>query len=368
MLIERSRELFRNFDWWLLAIVLVLLAISLSAIYSVDLSRGEALNFFSTQFLAIILGLVLFFVASLMNVSFYRSLAFPLYLLAVLFLIGVLFFGQTVRGTTGWFRFAGFSFQPVELAKVGLVLFLASWIERYGRRFEKLQFVVSTGLLTILPIVFIILQPDLGSSLVLAGVWFVLLLFTGIKKKYLFILIGSIVVLFLCSWFFFFADYQKERIVNFFNPERDPLGVGYNVNQSIIAIGSGKIFGRGLGFGSQSQLHFLPEAQTDFIFSVIAEELGFFGAGLVLCFYFLLCWRLLFIAKNANDDFSAYLVLGVCALFFIHLFVNLGATMGFMPVIGVTLPFLSYGGSSILIDLLFLGIVESVVKSEHRLL
>jgi len=368
MLIERTRELFKNFDWWLLAIIFVLVAISLSAIYSVDLSRGETLNFFSTQLLAIILGLGLFFLASLMHVSFYRHLAWPIYLLAVAMLIGVLLFGQTIRGTTGWFRFFGFSFQPVELAKVGLILFLASWIERYGRRFEKIQFVVSSGLLTILPIIFIMLQPDLGSSLVLGGVWFTILLLTGTKKRYIFMLIGGAVLLILCSWFFFFADYQKERIINFFNPERDPLGVGYNVNQSIIAIGSGKILGRGLGFGSQSQLHFLPEAQTDFIFSVIAEELGFVGAGLVLGFYFLLCWRLLYIARNAKDDFSAYLVLGVCALFFIHLLVNLGATMGFMPVIGVTLPFLSYGGSSILMNLFLLGIVESVAKSQSRLL
>ncbi len=170
-------------------------------------------------------------------------------------------------------------------------------------------------------------------------------------------------IVFLIGWFFLFAPYQKDRLLNFVHPERDPLGSGYNVTQSIIAIGSGKMWGRGLGFGSQSQLHFLPEAQTDFIFSVIGEELGFIGVFVVLTLYFMILWRLVYIASQATDDFTVYLVIGVALLFFIQVLVNMGAAVGVLPVTGVTLPFLSYGGSSLLMNLLLIGVVESVVVS-----
>lgn len=355
----------QNYDWSITIIVLILAAIGLAGIYGVDLSRGDKLTLFPTQLLALAVGLLLFFLASSVHVSFYRSSARFFYLLAVVLLVLVLFFGERVRGTIGWFRLGSFSFQPAEFAKVALVIFLAFWINRFGRRYDRLQFVISTFLVTVILAGLIILQPDLGSAVVLLGVWFVLLFLTGTKKRYIFAFVAIGLLILTVAWFFVFKDYQKERLLTFIDPERDTLGVGYNVTQSIIAIGSGKFFGRGLGFGSQSQLHFLPEAQTDFIFSVIAEELGFVGVMMILVLYFFLFWRLLLLARRCSDDFSAFLGLLIMLLFSIQMVINIGGAIGFLPVTGITLPFLSYGGSSLMINFLLIGIAESIVRSSR---
>lgn len=360
--LSNIRQSFRNFDWLLFSGAVILLAISLAAIYSVDLSRGSKLVFSPTQLMAMLLGLFFLLICNFLHTSFYRSIAKLIYLASLLLLIAVLLFGQNIRGTTGWFRIGSFSFQPVEFAKLSLIIFLAFWMEKYGRRFDKWQFIFTSGLIVLLPVILILLQPDFGSAMVLCGIWIGMLFLTGTKKRYLAILATVVLAAVLLGWFFMLADYQKDRILSYVYPDRDPLGSGYNVAQSIIAIGSGQILGRGLGFGSQSQLHFLPEAQTDFIFSVIAEELGFVGGGIVLAVYFLIFWRLLAIAKKANDDFSAYLVLGILLMFFIQTIVNLGAVMGFLPVAGIPLPFLSYGGSSLLISLMLIGIAEGAVR------
>ena len=353
------RQSLRNFDWILIILILVLLSVGLAGIYSVDLSRETNLGFFSTQVLASVIGLFLLLFAGLFHSSFYQSSAKLVYIIALILLILVLIFGKTINGTTGWFIFAGHSFQPVEFAKIALILILGWWIQLYGRRFEKWQFVFTSGFITLGLAGLIILQPDLGSALVLFGIWFGMLFLTGTRKRYILGLLLIFLIVFLFSWFFLFADYQKGRVLTFIDPSRDPLSSGYNVTQSIIAIGSGQLFGRGLGFGSQSQLHFLPEAQTDFIFSVIAEELGFVGVLTVLVLYFLILWRLLRIAFRAKSEFATYVVLGIILLFFIQILINLGTVSGFMPVVGITLPFLSYGGSSLIIDLILIGIAMS---------
>jgi len=324
------------------------------------------LRYFPTQAIALLIGFVILFVAASVHASFYRVSSRLIYALSILSLLAVLFFGSSIRGTRGWFRFAGFSFQPAELAKVALVIFLAWLINRYGRRFDRYKFVVSTGLFSLLPMALIMLQPDLGSAIVLGAVWFGLMVVAGTRKRYIFGVIAIAFCAFLIGWFFLFKDYQKERFITFVDPARDPLRSGYNVSQSLIAIGSGGIFGRGLGFGSQSQLHFLPEAQTDFIFSVIAEELGFVGISLVLGLYLVIFWRLLLIARGCSDDFSAYCVIGVLCVFFVQMVINIGGATGFLPVTGVTLPFLSYGGSSLIINLLLIGVAESISRASQH--
>lgn len=354
----------QKFDWVILVLVLILLAFGLSAIYSVDLSQGKDLRFFSTQTLALGIGLGLFFLASFLHISFFRSVAKSSYIIAIILLIAVLIFGESIRGTRGWFQFAGFSFQPAEFAKVALILFSARWIERQGRHFDRWQFILTSGFFAFILAALILLQPDLGTAIVLGGLWIGLLFLTNAKKQYIAILLVLIAALATASWFFVLQDYQKERFLTFVDPNYDPLGAGYNVRQSVIAIGSGQFFGRGLGFGSQSQLHFLPEAQTDFVFSVISEELGFLGVALLLAAYFLLLWRLLAIAKKADNDFAAYTVIGIILLFFIQALINIGGAAGFLPVTGITLPFVSYGGSSLIINLFLLGIVESVVRAK----
>lgn len=357
----------KRFDWLLIALPLGIVAIGLSAIYSIDLSRGDTLTFFPTQALALGIGLACVFFFGAFHITVFRSSAQITYWFSLLLLVGVLFFGDTIRGTTGWFRILGFSFQPAEFAKIGCILLLSWWMNKQGRRFDRLEFVLSSGIATFLICGLILLQPDLGSAAVIGAIWFGMLILAGVKKKYVGGLVCVIGLVTLFSWFFLFESYQKERVLNFLSPENDPLRSGYNVSQSIIAIGAGGWTGRGLGFGSQSQLHFLPEAQTDFIISVIGEELGFIGISLVLILYLALLWRLLIIAKRSDEDFSAFLLFGVALLFFIQIFVNIGGATGVLPVTGVTLPFLSYGGSSLIINFLLLGIVQSVVRSMPKI-
>lgn len=363
MRIAFATRSWRKFDWVIALTVTILSAIGLSAIYSVDLSRGSELSFTPTQIISLGISLVVFFIAASMHISFYENTSRLVYVVGALLLVGVLLFGATVRGTTGWFRVFGFSFQPAEFAKVALVLFLAWRIERQAREFDRWQFVLALCTVTLFFVGLIMLQPDLGSALILLGVWFGLVLVLGTKKRYIVGIVSMAIFVAVVGWFFLLEGYQKNRILTFVDPGRDPLGSGYNVTQSIIAIGSGQVTGRGLGFGSQSQLHFLPEAQTDFIFSVIGEELGFIGVSMVLLLYIILLWRLIRIAYRMRTDFSAYLVLGIAFTFFLQVLVNVGAAMAVLPVTGVTLPFVSYGGSSMIMSFLLIGIAESAARS-----
>ncbi len=356
---------FRHVDWVITIILFLFTAIGLSAIYSVDLSRGEALIVTTRQALAIGIAWVGYIVVANTHVSVFRNNAKFLYLFSIILLVAVLIGGVTIRGTTGWFRIAGFSLQPVEFAKVSLLLFLAYWMYRYNRRFYSWQFVVSTAFFTLLPIFLTLLQPDLGSALLMGMVWFGLLLVAHTKKRYLLFVITLIGFFGFASWFFFLAPYQKERLLSFVSSERDPLGSGYNVTQSIIAIGSGKFFGRGLGFGSQSQLHFLPEAQTDFLFAVIGEELGFIGISVVVLLYMALIFQLIRLARASRDDFSAYVCIGAALLVSIQAFINMSATLGILPVTGIPLPMLSVGGTSFIMFFFLLGIVQSIARSRH---
>jgi len=279
-------------------------------------------------------------------------------------LVLVLFFGQNIRGTTGWFRVAGFSFQPAEYAKFALIILLGWWIQKQGRSFHTVSFLVSTAFATGFLVLLVLMQPDFGSAMVLVGIWYSMLVVVGVKKRFTvgIVVLGLVAMVF--AWFFLLVPYQKERIYSFVQPDRDPLGSGYNVRQSLIAIGSGKLFGGGIGFGSQSQLHFLPEAQTDFIMSVVGEELGFVGFFLVLSLWYMLIWRLISIAAKGDDDFSSYTIIAIACLYGIQILVNVGGATGMLPVTGVTSPFLSYGGSSLLINFALLGVVMSISRSQ----
>ncbi|HRY36561.1 MAG TPA: rod shape-determining protein RodA [Candidatus Magasanikbacteria bacterium] len=355
----------RSFDWLLFSAVFFLIAFGLMAIYSVDLSRGSELIYFKKQVIALAIGLGILFAGSLTQYTFFRTYARWFYYASLFALLAVLILGHNIRGTTGWFSFGGFSFQPVELAKVGVILMLAYTISNFGRQFEKPKFFFWTLFLTLLPIFLIMIQPDLGSAVLVGTIWFSLMLLTGAKKSLIFGFIMLFVTGAIFSWFFLLQDYQKDRLMTFIDPSHDPLGSGYNVMQATIAVGSGNIFGRGLGFGSQSQLRFLPETQTDFIFSVIAEEMGFLGVGVILILFLIVFWRLLSLASKTSNDFIALTVSGTAALFFTQFFINIGANIGILPVTGVTLPFVSYGGSSLIMNLLLIGIVQSMVEKKY---
>lgn len=355
----------RSFDWVLFGSTFFLVILGLAAIYSVDLSRGTAFVLFKKQVLAAGIGFALLFIASLLHYTFFRSATKAAFVGTVLLLVAVLVFGTTIRGTRGWFTFGPFSFQPVEVAKMALVLVLAYIVSHYGRRFERPLFFFGTGVVTMVLIGLVLLQPDFGSAVILGAVWFSLMLLVKARPLHIGLFVALAVVCAAVAWWGVFEPYQKERVLTFLHPERDALGSGYNSLQAIIAVGAGQFFGRGLGFGSQSQLRFLPEAQTDFIFSVIAEELGFAGVLVLLILYGVVLYRLWRIVQNARDDFIAVTVGGVALLLFIQFFVNVGANVGLLPITGVTLPLVSYGGSSLIANLLLIGIAESMVEKKY---
>jgi rod shape determining protein RodA len=352
---------FKRFDWILAGAVILLLALSLAALYSISLSKSppDFLNF-KKQLIFIVVGFAVFFFFSLFDYKWLRYYTTILYILTILLLVGVLIFGQEIRGTKGWFDFSFFNFQPVELAKLILIIFLSKYFSRGAHEIFRFKHILVSGIFSGILVGLILLQPDFGSAIILFFLWLGLLFLIGIKKSHFVLLIITILVLFAGAWFFLFKDYQKARIINFFDSGSDPLGRGYNITQAQIAVGSGMFWGRGIGFGPQSQLKFIPENQTDFIFAVIAEELGFFGSFLLLLLWGTIFWRIIKIAKNARDNFGLFLTVGTGIVFLIQIFINIGMTLGVAPVTGISLPFLSYGGSSLVLNMAMVGILESI--------
>jgi len=268
-------------------------------------------------------------------------------------------FGIATRGAVRWIPLGSFTLQPSEIIKPFLILILAWFLSRSAPKLLELKTgLIYLGLLAV-PALLIFKQPDLGSALVVAAIWLVMLLMSKAPKTYLVILLLLAAVVSPLTWRFL-ADYQKQRLTSFIDPYADPKVSGYQLIQSVVAVGSGGFLGRGLGHGFQSQLNFLPERQTDFVFATIAEELGTLGAGSLLVLYALLLLRLLKIAKNTSDNFSFLIVIGVFALMTIQGMVNIGMNLGLMPITGVTLPLVSAGGSSLLTTLICLGLVYNI--------
>lgn len=362
MIIKKFFSYLKYFDWYLFFSVIFLIIMGLAAIYSIALSKENPdFYFFKRQLIFVGLGVFFLFLFSFIDYKVFKVYSWFLYIVSAVLLVLVLFFGSDIRGTSGWFSIFGLGIQPVEFAKLSLICVLSKYFSNKQREVDQKKYVLVSGSITLFFVGLVLLQPDLGSAIILFSIWFAFLLIFGIKKEYIFVLLLIIIVVSVLSWTFLFKDYQKERILTFIDPSRDPMGRGYNVTQSIIAIGSGNIFGRGLGEGSQSQLQFIPESQTDFIFAVIGEELGFIGSLLVLFFFTTIFYRLIKASKKAKDNFSLYFVLGIIVLFFMQMLINIGMNMGIMPVTGISLPFISYGGSFLLISMTFIGIVESYI-------
>lgn len=343
------------------AAMLLLLLFGLAEIYSIALGNDElSLLNFKKQAMFIIIGLVVFFTVALLDFSNIKSSGNYFYILSLLFLVLVLAFGTEIRGTTGWFYVFGFGIQPVELVKVLVLVFLAKFFSAY-RVFSQAKKLFLSGLFVFLPIVLVLLQPDFGSALIIFALWFLMLFISGLSFRYVAIISVFLGFCLALGWFFFFEDYQRQRIITLVRPADNPLVEGYNVNQAMIAIGSGRLIGRGIGFGSQSQLKFLPESQNDFIFAVISEELGFLGVIMVLSFFAIIFLRLFLAARKNQDIFSAYLLCGAAGLIFVQMFINIGMNIGLVPVIGISLPFVSYGGSAIISAMFLMGIVQNII-------
>ncbi|OGY42158.1 MAG: rod shape-determining protein RodA [Candidatus Buchananbacteria bacterium RBG_13_36_9] len=364
MKIKGFNFIFKKIDWLLLTTVCLLVVLGLILLYSTALGSGteQSLLNFKKQIAFFILGIfIVLLIAVFVDYRALMRYSYVLYGVAIFLLVLVLFLGKTIRGTTGWFYLGLFSFQPVEFVKIFLILYLAKFFSDKAKYIVQFKYFVLSSLGVILAMVLIVLQPDFGSAIIIFTLWLVLIFLTGIKKSHLLFLIILVVIISLVFWVFIFQPYQKERISVFLNPNLDPLGSGYNRSQAIIAIGSGQIFGKGLAFGSQSQLKFLPESQTDFIFAVLGEELGLAGILLLLMLYGYLLYRLLKIAKRTKDNFALYIILSICVLFFVHIFINIGGNLGILPITGITLPFLSYGGSSLVANMILIGLAESII-------
>jgi len=353
----------KNFDWILFSIISLLISFGLIEIYSIAIGQKstESMLNFKKQILFVVIGIILLFIFSFIDYHHLRTLSNYIYFIGILVLIAVLFFGQEVRGTKGWFNFGQFSLQPVEFVKIILILFLSRYFSRFSLKINTLKHFIITGLGAFFLFSLVLAQPDLGSAFILFSIWFVFILVAGLKKKYI---LGIFLVMFISIWIgwsFYFKDYQKQRILTFLNPQANSLSEGYNVNQAMIAVGAGQLNGSGVGFGSQSQLRFLPESQNDFIFAVIAEEFGFIGVMLVLCLFVIFFYRCLCYVNRINDDFGVFFIISAVCLIFIEMFINIGMNLGIVPVVGISLPFISYGGSAMVANLIILGIVESII-------
>jgi rod shape determining protein RodA len=352
----------KNFDWILFSAVFLLLCFGLVEIYSIATGRGGAdlLNF-KKQVVFIVIGLMLLFFFAFVDYNILKNSVKYLYLLAIALLGAVLVFGSTIKGTKGWFNLFGLGIQPVEFAKIVLIILLAYFFSSRAIKIRSLKQLIISGLIS-LPLVFLtFIQPDFGSAVLLFLIWIFMLAVAGFDKKYFIVLAIAALMVGASLWIFSFQDYQKNRIMTLFHPDKQNLVAGYNAAQAMIAVGSGEIIGRGLGFGSQSQLKFLPEAQTDFIFAVISEELGFLGSGLVFLFFFIIIYRCLVAIRKINNDFGIFFVLGMLGLIFIEMFINISMNIGILPIVGIALPFLSYGGSSIIASLIMIGIIENII-------
>lgn len=357
-----------KFDWMLLACVALLSIVGVLALYSISVADNNGVaDVFSKQLLFVGIGLSAMFLFSSFNCYYFRLHSTTIYFLTLLVLLIVLLFGSTIRGTSGWIGIGSFHVQPVELAKLSLIIFLASFISQKKYQLGAAMQLIVSFVLTSVMIFFVLKQPDVGSAVILAGIWMGIILVSGINKKHFIILILAGLAVFITAWFFL-ADYQKARIMNVINPGIDPQGSGYNVIQSMVAMGSGGVFGKGIGHGSQSQLNFLPERHTDFIFAVIVEESGLVGSLFVLFLYAGILYRMKNIAYFSRDNFSYLLIAGIMVMFALQLAINVGMNVGIVPVTGIPLPFLSYGGSSLVTSFIAVGIVLGIYRRGRTVL
>lgn len=356
------RHIVRSLDVGIFAVPILLVIFGLAALFSFSIHLANPdYSLLVKQGVLALIGLMLAIGLMRVDHRWLGGLHWVLYVLAMASLVLVLVAGQTIRGHTGWFVVGGIQLQPVEFVKIVMAIVLAKLFANQPPNRGPWRTIAVTGLVTAIPTVLVMMQPDLGSTVIIVGMWLGLLLIAPVPRRTLLALLLLLVVAGVSSWFLVLHPYQKDRVLNFLAPGRDPLGSGYNARQAMTAIGSGQWFGRGLGLGPQSQLNFLPERQTDFIFASIGEELGLLGGGILLALYALFFWRLKHAVDNIRDRYSAELVVALSVMFFLQVFINIGMNMGLFPVTGIPLPFLSYGGSSLLASLLAIGLIEGVI-------
>lgn len=352
---------FRRFDAILLAATALLILLGLIVLYSSGLKAGSTANQLDTsrQIIYVGVGLLIFWVVSRIDYNVLRNYSNLLYITMVGFLLLVEIFGATRLGATRWISLGFFQFQPSEFAKLALIIVLAKFFSDNYEKSNEIRYVLMSLLYLLPPLVLVLAQPDLGTALVLVMVWLAMALTTKLKMRY-FIIMLVVLLISLPVIYPRLAPYQRQRIATFINPTANPDTTGYNVNQAIIAVGSGGLFGQGLSSGSQSQGNFLPSQHTDFIFAVLSEKLGFLGGLLCIFLYCVIVVRAIWIAKNSADRFGTLLAIGIATMFAFHVVVNISMNIGLLPVTGIPLPFISAGGTSMMISLISIAILESI--------
>ncbi len=345
-----------NIDWLAVASLALIAGAGLVTMNSLS---SENDIFFTRQIVWLGVSFLFFIIFSLIDWRFIKRTDFivAIFIFCCLILIAVKIFGIDVHGSQSWFRFGGVSFQPSDLAKVVLVLVLAKYFSRRHIQIAYIKHLVISGIYALILFLLVFLQPDFGSAMVIFFIWLGMVWISGISKNHLLAVFGAGMLVFLSLWFFVFEDYQKQRIMTFINPMADIRGAGYNAMQSVIAVGSGGILGKGVGYGTQSRLNFLPEYKTDFVFAAFAEEWGFVGVLSLLFLYFFVIFRIVRISMMGATNFETLFGLGVAIYFLCHITINIGMNLGILPIAGITLPFMSYGGSHLLAEFVSLGIL-----------
>ena len=344
----------QSINYPLLGLIISLFFVGLAALYSI--SNGDFNSWPLKHSQRFILGLIIFFLVIFFDLRLIFGYAYVIFFLSIISLVIIPFFGIESNGATRWINIAGVSLQPSEFVKYTLILALAKYFHSINNDSSFIKTLIIPLIITIVPVFLVITQPDLGTALIILLGGISLFWISGLNYKYFIVGVFSILCSLPVLWQYL-KDYQKDRVLTFFNPERDPLGNGYHIMQSKIALGSGGIFGKGYMEGTQSHLNFLPEMQTDFIFTMLGEEFGFIGTLLLLLIYAALIMISIRLALKSRSLFSKYLSLGVCNVFFIYVFVNIGMVTGLLPVVGVPLPFISYGGSSMLAVMFGFGLL-----------
>lgn len=350
----------KTYDIFLTVCITACLVISFLAITSATRS-SDPLRFLIIQGAAVLIGVFIIFISLRFDYEFFGRFSLYIFLfnIAMLILVLIIGIGDNV-GTRGWIRFGSIGIQPAEVVKIGFILSFSKHIASMGDKLNKPKNMLKLLIHLAIIVGLIMLQPDYGTAMVFITIAIVMLFVANISWKYIAGAVGAFAVCAPLVWFFVLADYQKNRFIAFFKPESDPLGMGYHVSQSKLAIGSGRVLGNGLFGGVQTQMGYLPEKQTDFVFAVIGEELGFWGTMLVLLLLLCIIVRCFNTARNSRDLYGELIAAGVGAMFLFHTVENIGMCLGLMPVTGIPLPFISYGGSNMLTSMLGIALVMNV--------
>ena len=358
-----DRKIWRNFDFVLLAVTMLLIAFGIAMIYSATLDTPDLQDLPRRQAIWGLAGLVLLLLVAAIDYRFLGSLQQLLYVLTIASLLLVLLVGQTTYGAQRWI--SGASFQPSELAKVLVILTLAQFLVHNEKDIGSFRYILMSIVHVAVPMALVYLQPHLGTTIVLAVIWLIMALMAGMRLLHVGIL-SFVGVLAMPLVWFSLEDYMRNRLLLFINPAQDPAA-RYNIDQALISIGSGGWLGKGYASGSQSQLHFLRVRLTDFIFSVIGEEMGLVGALFMFALIGIILWRIIRAASLARDSFGRLIACGVAAVIFFQSVVNIGMNLGLLPVMGIPLPFISSGGSSLITLLIAEGLVQSVVMRHRKI-